>query len=207
MPKIYPSLPHLNGNLLCTVDLETTGSRPGYHEPIQIAIVPLDSELKPIGRATDWFYRSIKPNFPERAEPDAMRVNRLNLNELCLNALPSEKIEDLLVEWFEKLELPHKRSIIPLAHNWAFESSFLTSWLGVSLKSQVFHPLARDSMLYAASLNDRAHFAGEPIPFNSLSLGSLCSQLHVVNECPHDALHDSLAEAEVYRKLLRFDVF
>ena len=31
MPSIYSGLVHINGNLLASVDLETTGRRPGYH--------------------------------------------------------------------------------------------------------------------------------------------------------------------------------
>lgn len=69
-----------------------------------------------------------------------------------LHSPTSEKVADLLVEWFEKLELPFKRSLIPLAHNWAFESSFLKAWLGVDLVDQVFHSHARDTMLYAIAL-------------------------------------------------------
>ena len=41
------SIQHLNGNLLCSVDTETTGLRAGYHELIQLGVVPLDGDLKP----------------------------------------------------------------------------------------------------------------------------------------------------------------
>ena len=46
MVKVYSGLVHLNGNLMAAVDLETTGTQPGYHEIIQIAVVPLDSEFQ-----------------------------------------------------------------------------------------------------------------------------------------------------------------
>jgi DNA polymerase III epsilon subunit-like protein len=68
---------------------------------------------------------------------------------------------------------------------------------------KLFHSHARDSMLYAISLNDRYACAGEPVPFNRVSLGSLCAKLNITNTNPHDALADCLAEAEVYRALLR----
>ena len=91
-----------------------------------------------------------------------------------LHAPESEKVADLLVEWFERLELPFKKRLVPLAHNWAFESSFLKAWLGVEMVDQLFHSHARDSMLYAIALNDKAQFRGEPVPFNRVGLGSMC---------------------------------
>ncbi len=68
---------------------------------------------------------------------------------------------------------------------------------------QIFHSHARDSMLYAIALNDRAICAGEQAPFDRVSLGSICKKLSIVNTNPHDALADCLAGAEVYRNLLR----
>ena len=44
---------------------------------------------------------------------------------------------------------------------------------------------------------------GEPIPFNRVGLGSLCRKFNIVNANAHDALADALAEAEVYRALVR----
>ena len=95
---------------------------------------------------------------------------------------------------------------MPLAHNWAFESSFLKAWLGVQMVDQLFHSHARDSMLYAIAMNDKAQFRGEPVLFNRVGLGSMCAKLNITNINPHDALADCLAEAEVYRALMRLDL-
>jgi len=200
--KVYSGLVHLNGNLMAAVDLETTGTQPGYHEIIQIAVVPLDSEFKLLEGVRP-FYTYIKPNYPERETPAATQKHKIPMSELMLHAPSSERVQDWLVEWWEALDLPFQKSLVPLAHNWAFESSFLKAWLGVPLVDKLFHSHARDSMLYAISLNDRYACTGEPVPFNRVSLGSLCNKLGIVNTNPHDALADCLAEAEVYRALLR----
>lgn len=205
MSKIYTGMPHLNGNILCAVDFETTGDVPGYHEPIQIAIVPLDENFEPIDGMIP-FNRRIKPEFPGRADPMAMKSNGVDLDLLCATAMPSEKIEVLLVEWFNALDLPHNRRIMPLAHNWPFEKSFLYSWLGVRLTSEMFNAQARDGMSYAAGLKDKAFHRGEKVPFDSVSLPALCEFFKIENPNSHDALSDCLAEAKVYRKLLEFDV-
>ncbi len=87
---------------------------------------------------------------------------------------------DWLFDWFMALKLPFKKCLVPLAHNWAFESSFLKAWLGVEQTDLIFHSHARDGMLYAISLNDKAAFAGEPVPFPRVGLGSMCAKLGIV---------------------------
>lgn len=207
MRKIYSGMPHLNGHLLAAIDFETSGSRAGYHEPIQVAIVPLNSDLRPLESIRP-FYTNIRPMFPERAEPEATRVHKLDIHELCQHALEPDKVQDLLVEWFNSLDLPHQKVLVPLAHNWAFEYGFLGGWLGVKLRDRMFHAHARDAMVYAVGLNDKAYFQGETPPFNApLSLTALAKHFGIVNPRPHDAFCDCLTEAEVYRHLLTMDVF
>ena len=98
------------------------------------------------------------------------------------------------------------KTLVPLAHNWAFESGFLRAWLGVDLAQTLFHGHARDAMLYALALNDKAAFMGLPAPFNKVGLGSLCKHFKIHNPNPHDALCDALAEAECYRAMLTMDL-
>jgi len=201
MSKIYPSMTHLTGSLLAAIDFETTGRRPGYHEIIQIAIVPLDQELQPQPDVPN-FYLNIRPAHPERCEKGAFYVHGIDLSMLMLHAPSQERSIDLLCDWFNHLDLPQNRVIVPLAHNWAFESSFLKGWLGPSLVDQLFHSHGRDSMGLAAAINDRAFFQGEGPVFPKLSLTALCAQLGIPYENAHDALADCQATAELYRRLL-----
>ena len=131
MVKVYSGLVHLNGNLMAAVDLETTGTQPGYHEIIQIAILPLDSEFKPLEGVRP-FYTNIRPNHPERETPAATQKHKISMSELLLHAPSSERVQDWLVEWWEVLDLPYQKGLVPLAHNWAFESGFLKAWLPAS---------------------------------------------------------------------------
>jgi DNA polymerase III epsilon subunit-like protein len=205
MTKTYSGLVHLNGNLLVSIDLETTGLRAGYHEPIQIAVVPLNSDIRPLEGVRP-FYTTIKPEFPERQEKRVGYVHGIALEDLVLHAPSAGRVQDLLVEWWEKLDLPFGKTLVPLAHNWAFESGFLKAWLGIDLAGTLFHSHARDAMLYALSLNDKAAFMGLPAPFPRVGLGSLCKKFGVVNANPHDALSDAIAEAECYREMLLMDL-
>lgn len=204
MTKLYPGLINLNGNLLAAIDFETTGRRPGFHEIVQIAIVPLDSDIKPLTSVRP-FYTNIRPRYPERIEKGAFRVNGLTLSDLMMHAPESDRVVDLMIEWCDRLELPLGKVVVPLVQNWAFESSFFKAWIGPDLVDKLFHSHARDPMLYAVMMNDRAIFHSEETPFNRVGLGALCTKLNVVNEQAHNALADCLATAEVYRRLLLMD--
>ncbi len=205
MTTTYSGLVHLNGNLLASVDLETTGLQAGYHEPIQIAVVPLNSDIRPLEGVRP-FCTTIKPQYPERQDARAGYVHGIKLEDLVLHAPDAGKVQDLLVEWWEQLDLPFGKTLIPLAHNWVFESKFLQAWLGNDLASTLFHGHARDAMLYALALNDKAAFMGLPAPFSRVGLGSICKRFKIVNPNPHDALSDAIAEAECYRAMLTMDL-
>ncbi len=205
MTKTYSGLVHLNGNVLASIDLETTGLQAGYHEPIQIAVVPLNSDIRPLEGVRP-FYTTIRPEHPERQQRRVGYVHGLNLEDLALHAPEIGKVQDLLLEWRDKLDLPFGKTLVPLAHNWAFESRFLQAWLGVELTNTLFSGHARDAMLFALSLNDKAAFFGLPAPFARVGLGSICKRFNVVNAHPHDALSDALAEAECYRAMLLMDL-
>jgi DNA polymerase III epsilon subunit-like protein len=131
MTKTYSGLVNLNGNMMAAIDYETTGRRPGYHEIIQLAIIPLNSDLRPMPGLSSPFVHLIKPEYPERQEKGAGYVHGLDINELVLHAPESARVKDLLVEWFNRLDLPFGKKLTPLAQNWPFECGFTKAWLGV----------------------------------------------------------------------------
>jgi hypothetical protein len=152
------------------------------------------------------FYTNIRPQHPERQETGAGLAHRLNLHTLLQHAPTADRVADLLVEWFQSLNLPQSRVVVPLVQNWAFEASFLKAWLGPDLVDMMFHSHARDPMLLAVAMNDMAAFRGEELPFNRVGLESLCNKLGVTNTNPHDALADCMATAEIYRALLTMQI-
>lgn len=194
---------HLNGHLMAAVDIETTGRLPGYHEIIQIAVVPLDADYQALPRVSP-YYVNIAPEYPERAEKKALSINGLNLEKLRQESITQEKGADLFVEWVENLNLPINKRLIPLAHNWAFEDGFLKHWLGLETKDAIWQGTARDSMIYANGVNDWAANRGSPPVFKNVSLLSLQKTLKVKSPGKsHDALNDAMVCAEVYKRLLQ----
>lgn len=197
---------HWNGNQMCVIDTETTGLEAGWHEIIQICILPLDSNIKPRKNVLP-FYIEMIPEHPERASPEAMRVNKLNFAQIAQRGHDREKAKDLLDEWIKKLDLPYtsygnRKRVIPLGQNYAFDQAHIKAWLGDETYDEYFAHRYRDTLQTANYLNDRAGMHAEKVPFSKTKLGWLCNKLDVDNERAHDALSDCIATAEVYRKLL-----
>lgn len=205
MPKNYTTMPTLNGNLLVAVDIETTGSQAGWHEIIQIGMVPLDHNLDPCTEIRP-FYTNIAPLYPERADPESTRVHGLDLNELMIHAPARDRVEEDFVRWVEKVELAFDRRLVMLAHNCPFETKFISAWLGQKTYDTFFNHQSRDTMSVAIGINDMAFQRGRKPPFERVSLSWLCNHFAIVNDRPHDALADALVTAPLYKKLLQFDI-
>lgn len=206
MNALLPGFVHLQGHLLAAVDVETTGTQPGFHEIIQIAIQPLDSKIEPLKNVMP-FYVHIKPEYPERLESRAQYTHKIDIDWLLIHGIDKWKTAEMLDDWHKKLDLPYNKSLAPLAQNWQFEASFLKAWLGLEHFDHFFVAAqARDTMIIARYINDKAYRKGQTVPFNRVSLESLCKRYGIENENPHDALGDARAEAAVYRQLVMEDI-
>lgn len=226
----YPCWPVQNGNLLCAVDLETTGTIcndytvdgeaeaymqqiggnnvlriPGWHEIIQIAIIPIGPNFERF-EGIDPFIRLVAPKHPERADPDASRTHGIDVDELARTGRSQEDTVDDLTHWFNNIDLAYERRLIPIAHNWQFEATFLKAWLGCALFDRMWQANACDSMAAANFLRYMAHAQGKPVPFDSVNLEYLCKRFGIINEKPHDAYFDALCGARLFGKLCKMDV-
>lgn len=204
------SMQHWNGNIMCAVDTETTGFDVGYHEIIQLAILPLDSNFKPMKKEGVMPLNIfIRPDNPERIDPQAMKVNKIKLDDLHRMGLDSESAIEIIDHWYEKLDMPYAKfgsqrcRIIPLGHNIGYDIGHLKYWLGDELYNKYFHWNVADTLITAQFLNDRAAYRAERVPFSKKDLGYVCSTLKIKRERSHDALQDCIATAECYRRMMR----
>ena len=203
------SMQHWNGDQMCVVDIETTGLNPHWHEMIQICILPLTSAITP-RKDVYPFYIQIIPENPERADREAMNVNRQDFAKIALTGHSADKARDLFMEWTDKLSLPYnkygsaKKKIIPLGQNYAFDVQFIKEWLGPLMYDEYFSPIYRDTMATAAYLNDRAAAHVEKVPYSKYNLRWLATTLKVTyaEASAHDALQDCIVTAEVYRRMI-----
>lgn len=196
---------HLNGNLLCAVDVETTGVTPGYHDLIQVAILPLDSNIKPLQTVVP-FYMNLMPQRPENIDYKAQQVSKLTMLELMKNSVEPDVAEDMLAYWYDKLNLPltttGQKKLMPLWSNGSFDKSFLLEWLGRERYDSIFSFHERDTQSLALYLNDRFYQHVEKVPFPKVGVKYLASCFGIINHKAHDALSDCFTTAEIYRRLL-----
>lgn len=196
---------HLNGNLLCAIDVETSGPRPLYHDILQIALVPVAPDLT-VSKQFPYLELKIRPARPERTDGLKNGLNTRLFHDCMANGMPAETAEERLREWFWKLGLPERKKIIPLGHNYSnFDRLFILDWLGGALSyDEFFRSDSRDTMFMALMLNDMADYFSERIPFPKWSLPFLAAQLGVEHPNAHDAVADCIACIECYRKLMRY---
>lgn len=196
------SMIHLNGNVLCVIDCETSGSIPGIHDLIQICILPLDADLKP-WRGINPFYMDLQPKRPENWDPDDVKTTRTRFCEAKIKGMNPDQACTLFDEWFAKLAMPPGKRISPLAQNWPFDREFIIDWLGRESVHQYFDARYRDTMAGALLMNDIAYFRVNTAPYAKVNLTWLAKTHDIPHERAHDALADCVVTAEVYRQMIK----
>lgn len=178
-------------NIFAAIDLETTGLDPAHCEVLELAIVPLNEDFT-VSSDIPEFTARIKAKHPELIEQTAIDVNRLDPTE----GKPLEEVRADLAQWAEENGIT---GIVPLAHNLAFDLSFLK--VSFPTFSRIVSGHGRDSMRLAITLNDLARMQDGEVRFPSVSLRSLKLMLDIEGEVQHHALEDAKDAAHVYRKL------
>ncbi len=209
---------HLNGNILCALDIETSGLLAGEHEILEIAVVPLKPDYKP-DLSHGWFHMVLKPLNIDAIDQEAIRIhkrpdNNLDYSKLCVSpeqvlkcvnqGTDPHKAADLFIEWFERFKLPNFKRIMPLGHNIRFDLEFIKYWLGPASMEYAFDPRYRDSQAVSLFLNDVDSMRSEEqFSFAKNNLQYLCSQLGVTRLRSHNAFDDAIATAECYGKMAK----
>jgi DNA polymerase III alpha subunit (gram-positive type) len=199
------NLVHLNGHIMCAIDVETTGLQAGYHELLQVCFLPLNAQLVPRDDLPV-FDVKIKPLRPDRIDQKAASVNKIQMSDIIRTGYEPDVAFALFEHWYDRLPLPERKRIIPLAKNWPFDRAFLIEWMGWENFNHRIDGRARDAQVVACYMQDHADFQGEQIPFaNGIRLTSLAAELgiEVIHEATHDALYDCMLTAKVYREFCK----
>ena len=94
------------------LDTETTGLRAYHHEIVSFCGIKIDKSLREIDRLVV----KIMPSRPDRADPEAIKINGYNSHK-WKDALSPEEAAPMIAEFM--------RDCIPVAHNWAFDRGFI----------------------------------------------------------------------------------
>jgi hypothetical protein len=198
------SLIHNNYNLLCAIQIITTGSNPEINDMIQVCILPLDSALNQ-QKAFLPFYTDIIPRYPENLSIDEERyATKQRILTAQQHGIEFFAAADLLDEWMTKLKLQPNKKIMPLAYCWHEVRDWLIAWLGKETFNQYFDYRYRDILSAATFLNDKADFRVENVPVAKVDFSYICSSLKVERDSTKETTTDCLAIAEVYRRLVKF---
>lgn len=188
-------------NLLCVIDTETTGLNPDDHELVELAVIPLgrDIELHPHYGPVDLW---IRPDNLDSVDPESLRITGKTLEER-LQGIDSGTAADKFMEWHASLNLKPKSLIIPIAHNWAFDSQFIRNWLGRESFEKIFHGHARDTQSMGLTLNDLAWAYDHDLPYPRLGLRQMCTTAGIyIPPGGHGAMKDALMTKDLYKHLL-----
>ena len=193
---------HLNGNIICAVDVETTGTNFEKHEIMEVCFLPLDANLDPL-RGVPVFELLLLPENHDRIDPDVWNVTHITREELLLGGIDKWRAADMFTEWFDKLKLPVGKRIVPLAHNWPFDSAFIKKWLGFTACDMMIDGRYRDTMSVSLWMNDRCDVLNEPYRFQKHTLSYIALNLGISAEGAHRALNDCVVTAKVYKEMVR----
>lgn len=203
------SMWHLNNHLLCSVGFFLTGPVPYFHDILEFSILPVNNLLQ--------FDKKIYPNRTMTLQPkreqnigedslDHHRVPKGKLANAILFGLEPNNAVLVIEKWFEDLQLPKYKQIIPLAYNWPQKREFLIDWLGRETYKYIFHPFEyRDTMTAAILLNDQSDFRNNNIPFPDLTQSDL-SSYSKSEWLGFEALQTAVNNIQVYRNMVNFHV-
>lgn len=184
MSKSANSLPAFQKDL-CFVDVETTGSRIGYHEIIEVGVV----RTCPAGETvrSKW-QRRAAPSHPDRITPIAVKINGFSTEEW-----PKEPTSRAF--WEEFVEMVS--GAVPVCHNPSFERAFISldaAQHGIAELGLDHHWIGTESLAWPFV---------KSYALARFSLESLCEFLDIVPEpTPHSALEGADACFRVYKRLM-----
>lgn len=205
---------HFNNNLLCAVEIFTTGLTPEADDIFEICILPLDYQFIP-SRRYPMFHQRVIPRFFDPATydwKDKTKYNRCFFTRDKIGAsfdsgIDYNNVSYLFEKWFEKLALGYNRKIMPVVFDAGHMIAFLRDMLGCETFGYAFHPYVRDILAASLLLNDRAAFFSENFPFQKNVLTYLASHVNlpgIEDGLRHDILMRTRMIGEVYKRITEF---
>lgn len=213
---------HINGNVICAIDIRTNGIDYLKNNIIEVAIIPLDFNLKPDGRYIPFNVNMIPYHISNaKFEKDAVRSDgrdhyyvasiTAQLSAKKKGVLPSAAA-DYLDDWFGDFNFGLYKRFMPLAYDYSVIKPFLRQWLGTHNCEYIFDYRYRDIMSTAMAINDGLYYRHKEAFFAKQDFDYICSTLQIsrgtksclecayaVAQAYHDILHLSFTPAMLAR--------
>lgn len=161
---------------LVFLDVETTGTRPNFHEIIDIAIVPWDE-------TEDVFCTKICPTHPDRVSDEAIAVNGYDPSEWEGSPSMPEVYGEITTRLHDRVVCGHRVEL---------DLAFVRSCCGHG--SFQCHGIDTMTLAYAHLI---------PVGLSSLKLVDIASFLGLKRRQAHRALEDALTCRDIYRTIMR----
>lgn len=168
--------------MICAIDVETSGLNPGYHQIMELAIIPVGENWG--GKLDDALHLRLRVS---KFDKEALKINGLR----PLEGLTREEGHKAFYEWKIKNGIP---KIVALGHNVVFDLSFMSNWLPSNDNS--LHYIHYDSMQLALAINAKKKV------FQGVSLKKIAETLEIKNEMPHSSLSDAITALNCYKAMI-----
>lgn len=193
---------HLNNDALCAIWIETTGEDPRKCDIVEICIILVDNFIRPSTQIIP-FYNQIMSFRPENIDLNTMTLTRTKLIDATKNGIEPSLAADRLESWFDELDLPLGKKIVPLTFNWPLMREYLHTWLGYYNFKSIFSEDYRDLRNTANFINDsRNQKAKQWIYPKSYCFSYIGNQHDIEVANSDDVMVKALKMIEIYRAML-----
>ena len=168
--------------IFVSVDVEAAGPIPGEYSLLSIGACDVDDE-------TRTFACEIKP-INHNADPKALAISKLSLEVLERSGLAPKAAMRAFARWTENLAQPNQ-TLVFVGFNAPFDWSFVNYY---------FHKYLGRNPFGFAALDIKAYYMGRTgCAWSETKSSSIAANVEPARHGDHDALHDALYQAELFR--------
>ncbi len=176
------------------IDTETTGLSPRFNKILTVGMLLVDVEKTHLD-ILDKSHIFIKHKH-YNSQPEAMKVNKINLKEHTSYAISSEKACSQINKFVKKNSC---QETLIVGHNIGFDERFLSALFAQTKVGYPFYNLREDTMKIWRTLQKQ-----KLVPSHlRANLNSIATHFDIDYTKAHDALADCRITAQVYYEMLK----